>query len=41
MTQMTELKDGDLKMAMTMLRNSWEMAALMSEQVGISENQEL
>lgn len=34
MTQMTGLKDKDLKMAMTMLRNSWEMTALMSEQVG-------
>lgn len=28
------LKDKDLKMAMTMLRNSWEMTVLMSEQVG-------
>lgn len=41
MTQMLELKDEDLKMAITMFRNSWEMAALMSEQVGISEKREL
>lgn len=41
MIQMLELKDEDLKMAITMLRNSWEMTALMSEHVEISEKREL
>lgn len=34
MTQMLELKDEDLKMSITMFKSSWEMMALMSEQVG-------
>lgn len=34
MTQMLELKDEDLKTAITMFKSSWEMMALMSEQVG-------